>query len=184
MSGIEIILGVLLGLIVNEACDVSPWLARKLVKKAPYLQYRDRERAAMRAEELTAVVNERPGKLLKLATAVAFAAGALVVRLKSLIQDFWTILRLAARLYLAMAGRSRDQPRAKAKKRKTKKAARIGGTTGQGKTEAVEVAIRLPRDVHLDAPVKGSSQEMEERVRRLLPETQRTGSQERLAGDD
>jgi hypothetical protein len=81
LSGIEVILGILLGLFVNETCDVSPWLACKLVQGAARLQYRDPERAAMRAEELTAVINERPGKLFKLATAVAFTVGALVTRL-------------------------------------------------------------------------------------------------------
>ncbi|MFI6182557.1 hypothetical protein ACIA8R_44010 [Nonomuraea sp. NPDC051191] len=82
MSGAEIVLGVLLGLIANEMCDVSPWLARKLVASAAHLQYRDPARAAMRAEELEALVNERPGKLFKLATALAFVAGALIAQLR------------------------------------------------------------------------------------------------------
>ncbi|MEU4511757.1 hypothetical protein AB0G05_19875 [Nonomuraea wenchangensis] len=109
MSGIEIILGILLGLVVNEACDISPWLAGKLVKKAAHLKYRDPERAATRAEELAAVVAERPGKLFKLATAMAFAAGALVTRLAVLVQDLGNSLRLYARsaqmLWWARPGR-------------------------------------------------------------------------------
>lgn len=72
MNGWEILLGLLLGLFGNELCDVSPWMARKLVRRAAYLQIPDPEEAAARAEELTAVINDRPGKLFKLLTALGF----------------------------------------------------------------------------------------------------------------
>ncbi|MFD1930116.1 MULTISPECIES: hypothetical protein [Nonomuraea] len=40
-------------------------------------------RAEVRAEELTALINSRPGKLLKLFTAIGFAVTAVCVRLRS-----------------------------------------------------------------------------------------------------
>ncbi|MBB3725485.1 hypothetical protein [Nonomuraea dietziae] len=76
MTSLEIVLAVVLGLLANEAFELSPWLARKLVRWAARCQYTDPERAEARGEELTALINERPGKLLKLATAMAFAASA------------------------------------------------------------------------------------------------------------
>ncbi|MFC6582129.1 hypothetical protein ACFQBS_35985 [Planomonospora parontospora] len=72
MSGIEIFLGVLLGLIVNEMCDISPWLAGKLVRLSARWRYSDPELAEARGAELTRVINDRPGKLFKLGTAIAF----------------------------------------------------------------------------------------------------------------
>ncbi|MEV3981747.1 hypothetical protein [Nonomuraea sp. NPDC049758] len=76
MSSIEIISGIGLGLMVNELCDLSPWLARGVVRWAARLQYGRTDRATMRAEELQALINERPGKLFKLVTALGFAAAA------------------------------------------------------------------------------------------------------------
>ena len=71
-----ILVSVVIGLIVNECCDISPWLARKLVSWAAKRTYSDEMKAAIREEEWAAVIDERPGKLLKLATALAFVAGA------------------------------------------------------------------------------------------------------------
>lgn len=76
MTSAEIVLAIFLGLLVNEACDVSPWLARKVVCWSAYRRYGDAERAAVRTEELTALIDERPGKLLKLITALVFAVAA------------------------------------------------------------------------------------------------------------
>jgi hypothetical protein len=57
---------------------VSPRLGVRLVRWAARLRYRqDPERAAMRAEELAALVDERPGRLLKLLTGLGFALHAL-----------------------------------------------------------------------------------------------------------
>jgi hypothetical protein len=75
-------LAVVLGLIVNEICDVSPWLARRLVRWSARLRYQDASRAQLRAEELTALINERPGKLLKLCTGAIFALSAGAARLR------------------------------------------------------------------------------------------------------
>jgi len=77
-----ILISVILGLIVNECSEVSPWCARKLVRWSAYLRYRDPHRARDRAEELAALIDARPGKLLKLLTAVGFAGNAVLVSWK------------------------------------------------------------------------------------------------------
>jgi hypothetical protein len=74
VTGADIWLGVLLALAVNELCDLSPWLARKLVCWSAYRRYTDRDRAATRAEELAAFIDDRPGKLFKLLSALGFVA--------------------------------------------------------------------------------------------------------------
>jgi diguanylate cyclase (GGDEF)-like protein len=73
-----ILLGIVTGLVANELFEFSPWCARKLVRWAAFRRYTDRGRAEMRAEEWTAVINDRPGKLFKLITAVGFAAAAVI----------------------------------------------------------------------------------------------------------
>ncbi|MGN9781474.1 hypothetical protein ACTMTF_08605 [Nonomuraea sp. ZG12] len=78
MSGWEIVLGVVAGLVVNELTEMSPWLARRLVTWSAHHRYEDPERAALRAEELTALIDHRPGKLFKLVTGMSFAASAVV----------------------------------------------------------------------------------------------------------
>ncbi|MFC3738867.1 hypothetical protein [Paractinoplanes deccanensis] len=70
------IIAVLLGLLVNEGCELSPWLALRLVRLSARLRYGKTSRAEVRAEEWSAYVNDRPGKLFKLFTAVGFFAGA------------------------------------------------------------------------------------------------------------
>jgi hypothetical protein len=76
MTVTEVLVGILAGLAANECCDISPWLADRLVRRAARLRYGASERAVVRAEEWTAVIHERPGKLLKLVTAVGFFAAA------------------------------------------------------------------------------------------------------------
>ncbi|MGW5688986.1 hypothetical protein [Nonomuraea sp. NPDC003754] len=77
MSGWEIMFAFVAGLIVNEMCDVSPWLAKRLVWWSAHLRYQNPMRAEVRAEELIALIDSRPGKLLKLFTAIVFlGAGA------------------------------------------------------------------------------------------------------------
>lgn len=68
---------VVIGLLVNEMSDVSPWVARKIVSWSARLRYADSDRAEIRSEELAALINERPGKLLKLGTATGFAAASI-----------------------------------------------------------------------------------------------------------
>jgi lipopolysaccharide/colanic/teichoic acid biosynthesis glycosyltransferase len=76
----EIAFAVISGLLVNEATDVCPWLAIRLVRWAAWRRYPHApERAAIRSEELAAVINDRPGKLFKLFTALGLALHTLVV---------------------------------------------------------------------------------------------------------
>ena len=75
----SIVVSVILGLLVNECSDVCPWCARKLVEWSAHRRYTDPDRAAVRAEELAAVIEGRPGKLLKLFSALGFAGSAFLV---------------------------------------------------------------------------------------------------------
>ncbi|MFT7841480.1 hypothetical protein Q5530_35550 [Saccharothrix sp. BKS2] len=67
---VGVALSVVLGLAINECGELSPWLARRLVRWAAGVRYPGR------AEELEALVDERPGKLFKLFTALGFAGAA------------------------------------------------------------------------------------------------------------
>jgi hypothetical protein len=88
---------VVLGLLVNEISDVSPWMAGRLVRSAARLWSLDPEIAADYAEEWQAVVDERPGKLLKLGTALGFLAGAAQIRLGASIRGHRQTVRHALR---------------------------------------------------------------------------------------
>lgn len=79
MSAEEILVSIIVGLLVNEACDVSPWCAHRLVRWSVRLRYANPERRRIRADELVALIDERPGKMLKLGTGLGFLAGALPV---------------------------------------------------------------------------------------------------------
>jgi membrane protein YdbS with pleckstrin-like domain len=85
MTALGILGSVLLGLVVNEFSDVSPWLGRWLVRWSARVRYGDVPRAEIRAEELEAVINDRPGKLFKLGTGLRFALSALVVRARRIL---------------------------------------------------------------------------------------------------
>jgi hypothetical protein len=76
MSVEGLLLSVVLGLVINEMCDVSPWCARRLVRLSVRLRYADRERRRIRADELVALIDERPGKLMKLGTSLGFLCAA------------------------------------------------------------------------------------------------------------
>ena len=76
MTGGQIVVAVLVGLVVNECVEVCPWVARKLVAWSARRRYTDPARAGVRAEELVAVIDDRPGNLLKLLSAFGFAAAA------------------------------------------------------------------------------------------------------------
>jgi lipopolysaccharide/colanic/teichoic acid biosynthesis glycosyltransferase len=76
----EIAFAIISGLLVNEVTDVCPWLAIRLMRWVAQLRYPHApERAATRAEELAALINDRPGNLFKLFTALGFALHALVI---------------------------------------------------------------------------------------------------------
>jgi len=75
-----VLLSVLLGLVSNEIGDVSPWLARRVVRWSAARWSADADEAAVLAEEWSALLGERPGKLFKLFTALGFAARATVAQ--------------------------------------------------------------------------------------------------------
>jgi hypothetical protein len=76
----EIVFAIVSGLLVNEFCDISPWVALRLVRWAARLRYRGAPaRAAVRGEELAALMQDRPGNLFKLLMAVGFALHALLI---------------------------------------------------------------------------------------------------------
>jgi hypothetical protein len=64
-------------LAANELCGVSPWCARRLVRLSSRLRYADLERRRVRADELVALVDKRPGKIFKLGTALGFLTASL-----------------------------------------------------------------------------------------------------------
>ncbi|MGW3650014.1 hypothetical protein [Streptomyces sp. NPDC000878] len=78
----EIVIATVVALLTNEFCDVSPWIAKRLVGWAARRSYRDPARAEVRAEEWAALIDERPGKLFKLFTATGFFLGALAASTK------------------------------------------------------------------------------------------------------
>jgi hypothetical protein len=76
----EIAFAIITGLLINEATDICPWLAIRLVRLAARLRYLDApERAATRGEEFAALINDRPGKLFKLCTALGLTLHALTL---------------------------------------------------------------------------------------------------------
>lgn len=78
----QVLMSVTLGLAINECSELYPWCARKAVRWSAFRRYTDPGRAKTRAEELTALIDSRPGKLFKLITALGFAvpAGAVAAR--------------------------------------------------------------------------------------------------------
>jgi mycothiol system anti-sigma-R factor len=79
MSAGDVVFAIATGLAANECCELTPWCSRKLARWSAYRRYTDPARAQARAEELAAVINDRPGNLLKLTTALTFAGGAAIV---------------------------------------------------------------------------------------------------------
>jgi hypothetical protein len=80
MTIAHILFPIISSLAVNECVDVSPWVARKLVRWYARRRYAPPVWAEVRAEELAALVNDCPGKLFKLITALSFAVKAIVTR--------------------------------------------------------------------------------------------------------
>jgi hypothetical protein len=77
-----IAVGVVTGLIVNEASDVSPWLAGHLLAIHARLAERRAGERSLILAEMRADLEEVPGKLTKLAVALYHVADAAVVRLR------------------------------------------------------------------------------------------------------
>jgi hypothetical protein len=77
----QVLLALLCGLVANELCDASPWLARRALRRAIQLRYPDNSvRASIRREELEAVCANAPGKLIMLLVALSFLSAAIVSR--------------------------------------------------------------------------------------------------------
>lgn len=72
MSVEEILVAVGAAILAAELFDCLCWLAKETVRRAAYLRYGDTERAEVRAAEWEAVIEERPGQILKLVTAIGF----------------------------------------------------------------------------------------------------------------
>lgn len=104
MNGWEIVVGIVLGLAVNEMCDLSPWLAKRLVHWSAHVQYGDGERAELRAVEWISVIDSRPGKLFKLFTAVAFMLGASFARTQGTMRAARLIQTILTMGLLALVG--------------------------------------------------------------------------------
>jgi hypothetical protein len=84
MNAPEIMIGVATGLLVNECCEISPWLARRIVRWATRLRYRDEpERLALRLDELDSLTRQPVGKLIQLIVALPFATSAVTYRLRA-----------------------------------------------------------------------------------------------------
>lgn len=75
MSAVEILVPLALGVIVNEAVDVCPWLGRKLVRWSAR-RITDTSMAERYEEEWLAGLESRPGKLLQLLSAMSIVIGA------------------------------------------------------------------------------------------------------------
>ena len=103
MSGWGILASVFFGLAVNELCELSPWLARRLLPFAARLWTQDAESRAAYAEEWLAIIEDRPGKLFKLGTAFTFLAGG-VWRLAPRLVLRWATRRPSRHLVSAMLG--------------------------------------------------------------------------------
>lgn len=79
MTVTAIVISIIIGLAVNESCELSPWIARKVVRWSAHHRYADPARAEARAEELCSLIDDRPGKLFKLFTAFSFAIATITV---------------------------------------------------------------------------------------------------------
>lgn len=72
-------ISVVTGAVVNELSDLAPWMASRVVRRAAALwTWSDPQSRATQMEEWEAVIDARPGKLLKLVTASWFLVGAVL----------------------------------------------------------------------------------------------------------
>lgn len=83
MTGLDVLISIACGLAVNECCEVSPWLARRLAGWAAQVRYRDEpERLTVRLEEVNSVACQPAGKLTRLVVALSFVGAAIAYRVK------------------------------------------------------------------------------------------------------
>ncbi|MFJ6252777.1 MULTISPECIES: hypothetical protein [unclassified Streptomyces] len=79
MDTLSYVGGLIVGLVLNEAVDISPWLARRVIRWSAR-RVPDAELARDYEEEWTALLSERPGKLLKLIYSLTFIWPAFSLR--------------------------------------------------------------------------------------------------------
>jgi hypothetical protein len=72
----EILIAIITGLIANECYDLSPRVARKIVRWSAHRQYLLPDQAETQAKKLDVDIKNGPGNLFKLITALGFAARA------------------------------------------------------------------------------------------------------------
>ncbi|HET8684026.1 MAG TPA: hypothetical protein VFM54_19470 [Micromonosporaceae bacterium] len=75
-----LVLGVVGGVLANDVGDWSSWLARRMMRRAAHLWTSDATITEVYAEEWQAVVNERPGNMLKLLTGLGYLSASLARR--------------------------------------------------------------------------------------------------------
>jgi hypothetical protein len=72
----ELVTAIVLGLVINEFCDISPWLARKVIRLAARCVPDPTVRERLE-EEWAAGLQDRPGKILKLFAALTLLVSAM-----------------------------------------------------------------------------------------------------------
>jgi hypothetical protein len=104
-----VIIAFLVSLVAAECTEVSPFLAKRLVRWAAVRWSSDAEIAAAYADEWLAVIDDRrPGKLLKLVTALAFTGGAIG---RAVPRRLFPVRRKLRSLLRAIARKKEPQPR-------------------------------------------------------------------------
>ncbi|GAB3867928.1 hypothetical protein ACFPIJ_23580 [Dactylosporangium cerinum] len=78
MNWWELTVGALVGLLLAEWLEVCPWLAARIIPPAVHLWTADEAQREVYAEEWQALIDERPGKLLKLVSALVLLGGGVL----------------------------------------------------------------------------------------------------------
>lgn len=69
-----------LGVLTNELCDLAPWFARLILRRAASMEAATPEEAILIYDEMVATLDEVPGKLTKL----LFATGRMTLAVRHL----------------------------------------------------------------------------------------------------
>src|SRR5215471_4594578 len=100
------------GLVTNEIFEWSSWLAMKVVRPAARMWSADQSVSDVYAEEWQAVVRDRPGKILKLVSALTFLGAGLGLASARvgarLSRRGWRVARAVARGVVASAKREQS----------------------------------------------------------------------------
>src|SRR5438034_885606 len=99
---LSLLIGIGASLIANELFDYLAPLARMIARWSAARRYAGNPtRVEVRIEELTALIGERPGNLLKLLTALGFAAVAVCSTARRALGEHPAVTIGVAMLYLA-----------------------------------------------------------------------------------